>query len=117
MNKPNNGQQKDKGAPAFAPGRGPMRGGPPGGGHMAGMGSGEKPKSFRKAMKTFIKYLAPYKVQLTLVLIFAIASTVFMIVVRSCSVRQLPDCLKVLSLKQRMYPAQRLILPISVISR
>ena len=53
---------------------GPMGG--PGGGHMPGMG-GEKPKSFRKAMKTFIKYLAPYRVALIAVLIFAVASTVF----------------------------------------
>ena len=45
----------------------------------AGMGSGEKPKSFRKAMRTFLKYLAPYRVSLALVFIFAIASTVFMI--------------------------------------
>ena len=58
--------------PAFGPGRG----GPMG----AAMGSGEKPKSFRKAMKTFLKYLAPYRFSLALVLIFAIASTVFMIV-------------------------------------
>ncbi len=58
--------------PAFGPGRG----GPMG----AAMGSGEKPKSFRKAMRTFLKYLAPYRVSLALVLIFAIASTVFMIV-------------------------------------
>jgi ATP-binding cassette subfamily B protein len=43
-----------------------------------GMG-GEKPKSFRKAMGTFLKYLAPYRVSLVLVLIFAIASTVFTI--------------------------------------
>jgi ATP-binding cassette subfamily B protein len=40
---------------------------------------GEKPKSFRKAMGTFLKYLAPYRVSLVLVLIFAIASTVFTI--------------------------------------
>jgi ATP-binding cassette subfamily B protein len=46
----------------------------------AAMGSGEKPKSFRKAMKTFLKYLAPYRVSLALVLIFAIASTIFTIV-------------------------------------
>ncbi len=63
--------------PAFGPGRG----GPMGGGPMrAAMGSGEKPKSFRKAMKTFLKYLAPYRFSLALVLIFAIASTVFMII-------------------------------------
>jgi ATP-binding cassette subfamily B protein len=80
MNQPNNAPNKDKGAPAFGPGRpggrmgGPMGG--PGGGHMPGMG-GEKPKSFRKAMKTFIKYLAPYRVALIAVLVFAVASTVF----------------------------------------
>jgi ATP-binding cassette subfamily B protein len=50
------------------------------GGPMAAMRGGEKPKSFRKAMKTFLKYLAPYRVSLALVFIFAVASTVFMIV-------------------------------------
>ena len=81
MNQPNDTSKRDTRAPAFGPGRGPMRGGPMGGGpgHMPGMG-GEKPKSFRKAMKTFLKYLAPYRVSLALVLIFSIASTVFMIV-------------------------------------
>jgi ATP-binding cassette subfamily B protein len=84
MNQPNNGSNKDKGAPAFGPGRpggGRMGGGPMGGGPMGhpGMG-GEKPKSFKKAMATFIKYLAPYKVALIFVLVFSIASTVFMIV-------------------------------------
>jgi len=49
------------------------------GGPMGAMRGGEKPKSFRKAMKTFLKYLAPYRVSLALVLIFAIASTIFTI--------------------------------------
>jgi ATP-binding cassette subfamily B protein len=49
------------------------------GGPMGAMRGGEKPKSFRKAMKTFLKYLAPYRVSLVLVLIFAIASTIFTI--------------------------------------
>jgi ATP-binding cassette subfamily B protein len=83
MNQPNDTSKRDTRAPAFGPGRGgmggPGRGGPMGG-PMGGMGSGEKPKSFKKAMGTFIKYLAPYRVSLALVLIFAIASTVFMIV-------------------------------------
>jgi ATP-binding cassette subfamily B protein len=83
MNQPNDTQKRDAGAPAFGPGRGgmggPGRGGPMGG-PMGGMGSGEKPKSFRKAMKTFINYLAPYRFSLMLVLIFAIASTIFMII-------------------------------------
>jgi ATP-binding cassette subfamily B protein len=58
------------------PGGGPMGGGPMG---MAMMG-GQKPKSFRKTMRTFLKYLAPYKIQLIVVFIFAIASTVFSII-------------------------------------
>ncbi len=62
--------------PAFGPGRGGPMGGPMG---RAGMGV-EKPKSFRKAMGTFLKYLKPYRVSLALVFIFAVASTVFMIV-------------------------------------
>ncbi len=77
MNQPNDTPRRDKGAPAFGPGRG----GPMGGGPMrAAMGGGEKPKNFQKAMKTFLKYLSPYRFQLILVFIFAIASTVFMIV-------------------------------------
>ncbi len=75
MTQPNDTTRRDN-RPAFGPGGGgPMRGGP-----MGAMRGGEKPKSFRKAMKTFLKYLAPYRVSLVLVLIFAIASTVFMIV-------------------------------------
>ena len=70
MTQQNSTPRKDS-RPAFGPGRG----GPMG----AAMGSGEKPKSFRKAMGTFLKYLAPYRVSLVLVLIFAIASTVFTI--------------------------------------
>jgi ATP-binding cassette subfamily B protein len=58
---------------------GPGRGGPMGG-PMGGMGAGEKPKSFKKAMGTFLKYLSPYRPALIVVLIFAIASTVFSII-------------------------------------
>ena len=58
---------------------GPGRGGPMGG-PMGGMGTGEKPKSFKKSMGTFLKYLAPYRPALIVVLIFAIASTVFSII-------------------------------------
>jgi ATP-binding cassette subfamily B multidrug efflux pump len=69
------------------PGSGIMRGGPPGrgpgggppGGPMAAM-MGQKPKRFRKTLKTFIRYLKPYRFQIALVIVFAIASTVFMIV-------------------------------------
>jgi len=76
------------------PGPGPMGGGrppmgpPPGGGPMGGgpmhgpMGSmlGQKPKSFRKTMKTFLKYLRPYRFSIALVVVFSIASTVFTII-------------------------------------
>jgi ATP-binding cassette, subfamily B, multidrug efflux pump len=82
MKQPNDAPQRDKGgAPAFRPGRGGPGGGPggPPGGHP-GMMIVEKPKSFKKAMKTFLKYLAPYRFALIMVLIFALASTVFSIV-------------------------------------
>ncbi|HXY74660.1 MAG TPA: ABC transporter ATP-binding protein [Dehalococcoidales bacterium] len=59
--------------------RGPM------GGHMGGPmgqmgGSFEKPKSFKKTLQTFLKYLSPYKWQLIFVFVFAIASTIFSII-------------------------------------
>jgi ATP-binding cassette subfamily B protein len=57
-------------------GRGPMGGGP----MHAAMMSGEKAKSFRKTMRTFLKYLRPYWIPLVVVLVFAIASTAFSIV-------------------------------------
>ncbi len=59
-------------------GRGPMGGGP-GGGHMAGMGAAEKPRNFKKTLKTFLTYLKPYRWSLVIVFIFAIAGTTFSI--------------------------------------
>jgi ABC-type multidrug transport system, ATPase and permease components len=53
-------------------GRGP--GGP------AGMIPGEKPKDFKGSLKKLTRYLSAYKISLFFVLIFAIASTIFMIV-------------------------------------
>ncbi|HXY73831.1 MAG TPA: ABC transporter ATP-binding protein, partial [Dehalococcoidales bacterium] len=77
MTQPNNTPRRDNRSLGFGPGgRGPMGGGPMGRG---GFGAGGKPKSFRKAMTTFLQYLRPYRVSLILVLIFAVASTVFMI--------------------------------------
>lgn len=62
-------------------GRGQGGGGPMGhGGPMGMMGGGDKPKSFRRTMRTFLSYLKPYRVQIAIVLLFAIASTVFMII-------------------------------------
>jgi ATP-binding cassette subfamily B protein len=40
----------------------------------------EKPKSFRKTMRTFLQYLKPFRLHLVVVLIFSIASTAFAIV-------------------------------------
>ena len=82
MSQPNNMQQRSNGisgsesvgnkGPA---GRGPM-GGPGGAARMRG----EKPKDFRKTMRTFIGYLKPHRISLIIVFVFAIASTTFMII-------------------------------------
>ncbi|NMC85872.1 MAG: ABC transporter ATP-binding protein, partial [Anaerolineaceae bacterium] len=57
--------------------RGPMGGGPMGPGMMRG---GEKARDFKGTMKKLIQYLSVYKVSIIIVLIFAIASTIFSIV-------------------------------------
>jgi ATP-binding cassette subfamily B multidrug efflux pump len=80
-----NGRQFRSGGPA---GMGPVRGGPGGGrgpmggghGPMGVMMSGEKAKSFKKTIRTFLQYLKPYRVSFILVFIFAIASTIFTII-------------------------------------
>lgn len=52
----------------------------PGGGPMAMMqGGGQKAKNFKGTMKTLFKYIKPYLRSIIVVLIFAIASTVFTI--------------------------------------
>ncbi|MEG2641256.1 MAG: ABC transporter ATP-binding protein, partial [Eubacterium sp.] len=61
--------------------RGPRRRGPMGGGHGPGaMVPGEKAKDFKGTFKKLVAYLGRYKFAVALVLIFAIASTVFIIV-------------------------------------
>jgi ATP-binding cassette, subfamily B, multidrug efflux pump len=55
------------------------RGGPMEGGPMAAMLGGEKPKSFKKTLRTFLKYLSPYRASLVIVFLLAVASTVFSI--------------------------------------
>ncbi len=59
----------------------PAGGRGPGGGHFGpgAMMPGEKPKNFRRTMKTFISYLRPYWMAIIIVIVFAIASTVFAI--------------------------------------
>jgi ATP-binding cassette subfamily B multidrug efflux pump len=51
----------------------------PGPGRMMG-GPVEKPKHFKKTLLTIFQYLKPHKFKLTIVIIFAIISTVFMII-------------------------------------
>ena len=55
--------------------RGPMMG--PG---MMGRGPAEKPKDFKKTMKTLVAYLAPYRARMIAVMIISVVSTVFSIV-------------------------------------
>jgi len=74
----NNGSTQNKPTASASPmgGRGPMGGGP-----MGGMGMGvEKARDFKGTMRKLIAYLSPYKVSISLVLAFSIASTFFMIV-------------------------------------
>ncbi len=58
----------------------PQQAGPMGGGPMAGMmRGGEKPRNFKATMSKLLQYLSEYKLSIIVVLVFAIASTVFMI--------------------------------------
>jgi ATP-binding cassette, subfamily B, multidrug efflux pump len=58
----------------------PQQRGPMGGGPMAGMmRGGEKPRNFKATMSKLLQYLSEFKVSIIIVLIFAVASTVFMI--------------------------------------
>jgi ATP-binding cassette subfamily B multidrug efflux pump len=68
---------------------GPMGGGPPGGGPPGGPGRRgrhgpmmaiDKPKDFKKTMKTLLAYLKPYRYAIILTLILAMAGTVFAII-------------------------------------
>lgn len=63
--------------PNNAPNR---RRGPMGGGPMGPMGMGEKPKDFKGAMKKLGRHLGRFKIRLVIVVVFAIASTVFSII-------------------------------------
>ncbi len=61
---------------------GPSEGRPPFGGGPRGpmaMMSGEKAKDFKATLRTLVGYLRPFRVQLIIVFVFAIASTVFLI--------------------------------------
>jgi len=58
----------------------PMGRGPMGGAHMPGMGVAEKPRDFKKTLKTFLTYLQPYRWQLAVVFVFAVAGATFSII-------------------------------------
>ncbi len=57
-----------------------QRQGPGIGPGMMGRGPAEKPKDFKKTMRTLVNYLAPYKTKIIAVILIAIVSTVFSIV-------------------------------------
>ena len=63
--------------PMFGPGR--RRGGPMGHGPMAMM-KGDKARDFKGTMVKLIQYLGSYKITILIVMIFAVASTVFTII-------------------------------------
>ena len=50
------------------------------GGHMGGMGAGEKAKDFKGTMKKLLSYMSAYKLGIIAVMIFAVGSTIFNIV-------------------------------------
>ncbi|MGN0342545.1 MAG: ABC transporter ATP-binding protein [Roseburia sp.] len=56
-------------------GKGPFGKGPMGGGH--GAGTGEKAKNFKGSIKKLLAYIGSYKIPVIVVMIFAVASTVF----------------------------------------
>lgn len=54
--------------------------GPMGGGHMGGMGGGEKAKDFKTSFRRLMSYMKLFRIQLFIVFTFAIVSTIFTIV-------------------------------------
>jgi ATP-binding cassette, subfamily B, multidrug efflux pump len=76
-------QGKQQGDSRRVGGGGPGGGGPvggPGGGGPGHMGmKGEKPKDFKGTLRRLLKYLKPFRVNLIVVMVFAVLSTVFTI--------------------------------------
>ena len=64
--------------PTRRPG-GPMRGGPMGRGGPMAMMKGEKARDFKGTMRKLLQYLGSYRISMLIVMIIAIASTVFSI--------------------------------------
>jgi ATP-binding cassette, subfamily B, multidrug efflux pump len=61
-------------------GRRPQRGGPLGHGGPMAMMRGEKPRDFKGTMRKLIRYLGSYRLPIIIVMLFAVASTVFSII-------------------------------------
>jgi ATP-binding cassette subfamily B multidrug efflux pump len=66
---PPSNRQRPRGGGLHGPGGGPM-----------GMMKGEKPRDFRASFRKLLEYLGAYKILILVVMLFAIASTVFTIV-------------------------------------
>ncbi len=84
-NLPNRRTPSEERPPMFGPGapvrRGPLGGhGPMGRGGPMAMMKGEKPRDFKGTMRKLIQYLGTYRLSIAIVLVFAIASTIFSIV-------------------------------------
>ena len=58
----------------------PMQRRGPGGGHPGMLRGGEKARDFKGTMAKLLRYLSPYKFQFIIVVVFAVASTIFNIV-------------------------------------
>jgi len=63
-------ENQKRSRPSMGPRRGP-------GSHMAGMMKGDKARDFRGTMAKLLDYLGSYKIGILVVMVFAIASTVF----------------------------------------
>ena len=70
------GPQDQNSRPAKRPG-GPFAGGPGPGGHAM---TGEKARDFKGTFRKLLRFLRPYRLSLFVVLIFSVASTVFMVI-------------------------------------
>ena len=68
---------RQSGGPMRSPGSRPGRGGP--GGHMSMM-KGDKARDFKGTMSKLVEYLGSYNIGILVVMVFAIASTVFTII-------------------------------------
>jgi len=71
------GSSREENRPAFGPGR--RRGGPMGHGPMAMM-QGDKARDFKGTMIRLIQYVGSYRLPVVVVMLFAVASTVFTII-------------------------------------